>query len=156
MKKKHSLIVLIVLVCNISLFAQNRQNAVRKIKALKVNFITTELNLSSAEAEKFWPIYNEFEKMRREIRITETKKVRAKIKGYNSLKSIPETEAIKLQKEYFEIEKKLNKNKEKYFEQLVKAIGVHKILKLHLTEQGFNSTLLKQLGKERKQRKKQQ
>jgi hypothetical protein len=31
-----------------------------KIKALKVAFITKELNLTSGEAEKFWPVYNEY------------------------------------------------------------------------------------------------
>ncbi len=31
-----------------------------KIKALKIAYITKELNLTSAEAEKFWPVYNEY------------------------------------------------------------------------------------------------
>jgi len=31
-----------------------------RIKALKVAYITKELNLTSAEAEKFWPVYNEY------------------------------------------------------------------------------------------------
>lgn len=137
------------------MFAQNRQNAIRKIKALKVSYITTELDLSATEAQKFWPIYNEFEKTRREIRMTETKKIRAKINAYDDLKTISETEAIKLQKDFFIIDKKLIKNKEKYFEQFVKAIGIHKTLRLHLTEQGFNSTLLKHLGERKRQNKNQ-
>lgn len=31
-----------------------------KLKAAKVAFITTRLDLNSEQAEKFWPIYNEF------------------------------------------------------------------------------------------------
>jgi Skp family chaperone for outer membrane proteins len=31
-----------------------------KIKTLKVAYITKELNLTSGEAEKFWPVYNEY------------------------------------------------------------------------------------------------
>lgn len=31
-----------------------------RIKALKVAYITKELNLTSAEAEKFWPVYNDY------------------------------------------------------------------------------------------------
>lgn len=31
-----------------------------RIKALKTAYITQELNLTSAEAEKFWPVYNEY------------------------------------------------------------------------------------------------
>ena len=31
------------------------------MKALKTAHITDQLDLTSAEAEKFWPIYNEFD-----------------------------------------------------------------------------------------------
>jgi len=30
-------------------------------KAKKVAFITTSINLTPSEAEKFWPVYNEYE-----------------------------------------------------------------------------------------------
>jgi hypothetical protein len=31
-----------------------------KVEAIKVAYITKELNLTSSEAEKFWPVYNEY------------------------------------------------------------------------------------------------
>lgn len=31
-----------------------------RIKVIKMGYITKELNLTSAEAEKFWPVYNEY------------------------------------------------------------------------------------------------
>ncbi len=31
-----------------------------KIEAIKVAYITKELSLTSSEAEKFWPVYNEY------------------------------------------------------------------------------------------------
>ena len=47
-----------------SLMAQppKRKGMKDKIRTLKVEFITEKLNLSSVEAEKFWPIYNVFDK----------------------------------------------------------------------------------------------
>ena len=39
-----------------------------RVQALKVAFITKALNLTSAEAEKFWPIYNEFQDKRDVVR----------------------------------------------------------------------------------------
>ena len=33
-----------------------------KIEAFKVAFITDQLNLSSKEAQQFWPIYNDYQK----------------------------------------------------------------------------------------------
>ncbi|MEO5642506.1 MAG: hypothetical protein ABIQ40_14140 [Bacteroidia bacterium] len=39
-----------------------------RVQALKVAFITKALNLSSSEAEKFWPIYNEYQDKRETVR----------------------------------------------------------------------------------------
>ena len=38
-----------------------------QIKALKVAFITNELELTSNEATKFWPLFNAFEEKQQEI-----------------------------------------------------------------------------------------
>ncbi len=44
----------------------------KEIKAQKTAYLTTKLDLTSEEAQRFWPIYNEFdearEKLRRELR----------------------------------------------------------------------------------------
>lgn len=155
MIKKRPLLLLTLLLVTISFQAQNRQNTLRKIKALKVNYITTELNLSPKEAEKFWPIYNEYEKSKRTIRYKEIQKIKSKIKSYDSVKNIPEADALKLQEEFFLVEEKYLNNKRNYFNQLIDAIGIHKVLKLNLAEQSFNSTMLKQFGKKRKKNKQQ-
>ena len=44
-----------------------------RIKAFKTGYLTQELDLSSAEAEKFWPIYNEYEKKMFELRVEKRK-----------------------------------------------------------------------------------
>src|SRR6187431_2294722 len=46
-----------------------------QIKAMKVAFLTTELDLSSSEAEKFWPLYNTYDDKLFELR-------HQKMKGY--------------------------------------------------------------------------
>jgi membrane-associated HD superfamily phosphohydrolase len=38
-----------------------------KVELLKVNYITKELNLTKEEAEKYWPVYNEYHKNIRAI-----------------------------------------------------------------------------------------
>ena len=40
------------------------------MQALKIAFITQRLDLTSAEAEKFWPIYNEYEVEINNLRIS--------------------------------------------------------------------------------------
>ena len=63
---KSLLFLLIIILCNNYSFSQNQKR--KKIKALKATYITTELDLSSSEAEKFWPIYNAFHKTQDELR----------------------------------------------------------------------------------------
>ena len=48
--------------------AQDRMDRNEKIKALKTAYITEKLDLTKAEAEKFWPIYNAFEERMHELR----------------------------------------------------------------------------------------
>ena len=49
-----------------------------KMKAERVAFITSEVGLTSQEAEAFWPVYNEIEKQQREL-------VKAEREAYQAL-----------------------------------------------------------------------
>ena len=46
---------------------KNQHPKKEEIQAQKVAFISNELDLSKEEAEKFWPIYNEYDAKMREI-----------------------------------------------------------------------------------------
>lgn len=50
-----------------SVLAQSPE-AMKKIEAAKIALITERLNLSPAQAEKFWPVYREYSNRNREIR----------------------------------------------------------------------------------------
>ena len=39
-----------------------------QIKTMKIAFLTSELDLSVSEAEKFWPVYNAFEEKEFELK----------------------------------------------------------------------------------------
>jgi len=55
---KKIILTTIIIMSFSNLFAQKFE----KVKALKTAFITDRLDLSSDEAEKFWPVYNQYEK----------------------------------------------------------------------------------------------
>nr|MCR5071043.1 hypothetical protein [Bacteroidales bacterium] len=48
-----------------------------RIKAEKVAFITSEVGLTSKEAEAFWPIYNKIDEQQRELNKAERKAFKA-------------------------------------------------------------------------------
>lgn len=55
--KKYLLVFLVVLGSLSGVKAQDGE----KIKALKIAFITQKLQLTPEEAQKFWPVYNQYE-----------------------------------------------------------------------------------------------
>lgn len=60
------ILLLLLIVFTVNLNAQtkdqqrNMEQNKERIEAQKVAFITSKLDLSSAEAEKFWPVYNNY------------------------------------------------------------------------------------------------
>ena len=58
-------IILIMLIMSVSLAAQNSD--MEKLNVYKIAFYTKRLNLSSQEAEKFWPVYNEYQKQKNTV-----------------------------------------------------------------------------------------
>ena len=82
--RKIIIFINIVLLCVVSATAQTKDESRDKIKALKIAYITEQLNLTTEEAQKFWPIYNLYDKEQHTIRNHYKSSLR------NSIKSIEE------------------------------------------------------------------
>ena len=54
--------IIFCLTLNVSIFAQDHQERYEQIEAIKVAFITKKLDLTTEEAQKFWPVYNNYQK----------------------------------------------------------------------------------------------
>lgn len=65
---KHYFLTCVILVLFAgSSFAQNRETRFQQIETAKIAYITKNLELTPAEAQKFFPIYNEYRKEMRDI-----------------------------------------------------------------------------------------
>lgn len=144
MKIKNILPILLFLV-SFSFYAQSDKTDEKreKIKAYKVSFLTTELELTSNEAEKFWPIYNAFDDKQYELRHEKMKTYLRKLNDDN-VNSISEKEACTLLSQIESTDKELFILKEKYMANIKKVLSAKKILKLKKSEDDFNRKLLKQ------------
>lgn len=65
----------IYLLFGITLLAGSASAQNNPVEAQKVAYITSKLNLTTKEAEQFWPLYNEFQQKREDLK-TEQKKLR--------------------------------------------------------------------------------
>ncbi|WP_163401299.1 sensor of ECF-type sigma factor [Flavobacterium fluviatile] len=144
MKIKNILAILLFLV-SFSFYAQSDKTDEKreKIKAYKVSFLTTELELTSNEAEKFWPIYNAFDDKQYELRHQKMKTYLRKLNDDN-VNSLSEKEAASLLYQIESTDKELYVLREKYMSNLRKVLSAKKILKLKKSEDDFNRKLLKQ------------
>lgn len=142
--KTKTFITVLFLMCSITFYSQETKN--EKIKSLKIAHITKTLDLTTSEAEKFWPIYNTFENKQMGLRMTKMKKMRRDLK-IESLENISDAEANILLTQMDDLEDEIVQNKKKLTNDLRKVISPTKILKLRLAEDDFNKSLLKQYRK---------
>ena len=71
MKKVIFVLLIMLTMPGIKSSAQNTN--LEKLNNYKIGFFTKKLNLKSQEAEKFWPIYNEYQSHRNQIQIEKVK-----------------------------------------------------------------------------------
>lgn len=143
--KIKNILPLLLFLTNFSFFAQNGKidEKREKIKAFKVSFLTTELELTSTEAEKFWPIYNAYDDKQYELKYLKMKTYIKQLKDEN-LKNLSDKEAVTLLSQIESTDKEIYQLREKYMNNLKKVLPAKKILLLKKSEDDFNRKLLQQ------------
>ncbi len=133
-----------LLIANVSAHAQGKPHKDKdhweKFKAEKVAFLTSKLNLTPAEAQKFWPVYNEMEKER-----WEAQKARRELetKVSDAEETLSEREVIKLTQDFTGSMQKEATILTKYNEQFLKILPPQKVLKLYKAENEFRMHMIK-------------
>lgn len=131
-KMKKYLLLLIAIFGFFSFATAQNTNSQRieKIKALKIAFITQKLQLTSAEAQNFWPVYNQYE--------NEIRKIRSNNKNGDVLEN----------------EQQLLDTRKKYKASFEKILGHQRLNDLYNAERDFRNVLIRKLKDEQKQSRK--
>ena len=143
--KIKNLIPILLFFVSFSFYAQGEKMKEKKeqIKALKVAFLTTELDLTSKEAEKFWPLHNTFDEKQFELR---HQKMRVFMRRINdeTLDKMTEKEASVFLSQMENAEEELFLLRKKFNTSLKEVLPSIKIIKLRKSEEAFNRKLLQQ------------
>ncbi|HKH60317.1 MAG TPA: hypothetical protein VKA49_05770 [Flavitalea sp.] len=102
--------------------AQDDQRDANRLQAYKIAFLTRKLNLTTEEAQKFWPIYNKYEA---ELRA-------ARIQGRANNKEI-------------ETEEKILNIRKKYNGEFEKALPSEKVNQLFKSEREFSNIVQREM-----------
>tara|TARA_R110000868_G_scaffold89459_7_gene249017 strand:+ start:1377 stop:1820 length:444 start_codon:yes stop_codon:yes gene_type:complete len=144
--KTYILNILLILFC-FNAFSQTRHD---KIKALKVSFITEKLDLTSKEAQQFWPIYNAYEEKTSQIRHNELRNIRRDVK--DNLSTLSDAEAKDLLDKLVAAESKLHTEDVNLISKLRPIIPAKKIILLKAAEEDFKRKLIDEFKKRRQNR----
>ena len=107
--------------------AQDEQASVKKqqdIEALKVAFISKELDLTPDEAQKFWPVYNQYSKEIKATRIDNP--------------------------DVLDRDEKILNLRKNYKEQFTKILGPQRVNNMYNAEGRFNQLLFKAMRRQNK------
>lgn len=143
-EKMKKTITLLLLIISTFGFAQNTDKRLVRIKNLRIAYISNKLDLTTQEAEKFWPIFNKFDDRNVELQ-RQKRQLMLRMKLDKSDK-----ETIKLLDESETIETDLQVNRRQFVKDLQGVISPQKILLLKKIEEDFKNTLLKQFKDRRR------
>ena len=145
-------IILLLFFCATTLattaaFAQDRSSSSNerreRVEAAKIAFLTDKMELTSEQAQKFWPLYNEYETKRREL-------LKAYRSGYRQdVEELTEQEAKARIDGMFTTREKELALEQEYASRYIRVISYKQLIKLYRGERDFTKLLLKRLDDNR-------
>lgn len=121
----------------------SNENAQQKIESLKMAYLTNQLNLSPKEAQRFWPVYNQYEQDLQQI----TKEERANLQARDNLKNPTDQQIEQSLDKDFQLRQQVLQLREKYRKQFGEVIPPRKVAKLYQSEREFNVKLIQELNR---------
>lgn len=122
--------------------ADNERPGRENIEAQKIAFITDKVGLTPAEAKEFWPVYNEYDAKRKEIRKQNKNNF---VRDDDELGKLTEKEAEQIiENQMLEAQKMLDLRKE-YNNKFKSILSATKVLKLYDAEKDFQKVMIDKL-----------
>jgi Spy/CpxP family protein refolding chaperone len=109
-----------------------------KIEAAKVGFITQELNLTTEEAQKFWPIYNKYKEERHNLMGDRHKEDEDRKK----IDDMSDSEIEAMLNDRMDKKAKILELDKKYLAEFKKVLPIKKVAKLYKAEHKFKREML--------------
>ncbi len=144
MKKLNYILFLFVFVGQAFVFCavaqnNNEESRIERLKSQKVAFLTDRIGLSTEDAQKFWPVYNEMSAKMDEL----WKGKMANIdKLYMSDKNLSVAEKEEAVDEYINFELKKAQVEIQYHEKFKEILTIDQVIKLYGAEHEFKKKML--------------
>jgi hypothetical protein len=140
--------VMVALMCSFAMAqdtSSDMQILIEKIKADKKLLVAENMQLSEAEAKKFWPVYQQFQDELFILRVRSLKLVEDYAENYNSMTN---DVAKKLLDEYLTIERLRQKVREASLKKFRKVLPEMKVARYYQIENKISAVVNYELAKE--------
>jgi hypothetical protein len=135
------ILLVIVFTTTFLCFAQNKGTS-DKIEAMKIAFLTNKMELTSKEAQLFWPLYNEYNDKAEKLR-------KVKRSDFSELKNkmdnLTDAQIRQYMNEVLDTKQKELTLEKEYFEKYIKVLPAKKLAKLYQAENLFKKELIRKL-----------
>ncbi|WP_207532786.1 hypothetical protein [Desertivirga arenae] len=136
--KNHIFKLLLLLTFLLPSLYSSAQPGQGQLESVKAEYLTRRLNLSPEEAQKFWPVYRNYQKDLHKI-MMERRKARQEQK-----KSGEQVDELEFEADILEVRKR-------YRKEFSEVLPAQKVNLLYQAENDFRQQLIKELGERRKQ-----
>jgi hypothetical protein len=141
MNIRNLFIVLASFVLLLPLRAQEDER-MEHFRSQRVSFLTEYMKLTPSEAQRFWPVYNEFAAKRESIN---RNKVKLNRKVAQSATNLSDKESAELAAQFLQLDKQDLQLREAYHRRFMAVIPARKVMLLYQGETQFKAYLLKQI-----------
>ena len=149
--RKLTVLILVILTISTGYAQKSGSNAKNKLEAARIALITERLELTPAEAQEFWPIYNEYAEQRRSIQ----QGYREARKGYD-MQNLSEEQGKQLMQIGMDTKQKVLNLEREYSERLNRVVSSKQMMELKKAEEDFRSMIIRRLEQRKRQQMQQQ
>ncbi len=144
MKRGVAVLIVMMILSSLRVSAQNPN--LEKLNSYKIAFFTQKLNLTSQEAEKFWPLYNDYQDRKNKIQVERVQMTRTVVQNGANMS---DKELTELGDKYFGLEIKEADLSKEFYNNMKGTLPPLKIFKFYQAENQYKLVLLNELQERR-------
>ncbi len=122
------------------------ENYMDKIESIRIAFFTERLDLTTEEAQKFWPVYKDFSNRREKINEDRRLLFRYIMKNGDFLSDKEINESLD---KYLNLSKEETSLNEVFNQKFLNILPPKKVIKIYITENQFKAYILNQIKERR-------
>jgi hypothetical protein len=139
---KNRIFILSAIIVAFSAVAGAQELPREKLESYRIAFFTKKLNLTPQEAQKFWPVYNEFQDKKNQVQLEKVKLNRSFNQNESSLS---DRELSDLADKYIALEMQNASIIQDYHRKFKEVLPPVKVIRLYQAENQYRLQLLQEL-----------